>query len=39
VALYWELPAKDASKLARSLRADLAQLDVEEFLARWSDAG
>jgi hypothetical protein len=38
VMLFWELPAKDASRVIRSLRTDLAQLTVEEFLARWSDA-
>jgi hypothetical protein len=36
VVLYWDRPALPASKLARALRADLAQLEAEEFLARWS---
>ena len=36
--LYWELPAKDASKLLRRLRADLAGLEAEEFLSIWEDA-
>ncbi|HTU94796.1 MAG TPA: hypothetical protein VMF14_03080 [Solirubrobacteraceae bacterium] len=36
--LYWELPAKDAAKLLRQLRADLAGLEAEEFLAIWEDA-
>ena len=36
VVLYWELPAKAAAKLARALRADLAALDAEDFLAAWS---
>jgi hypothetical protein len=41
VALYWDLPAKEASKLARALRADLAGLDADEFIERWQgmDAG
>jgi hypothetical protein len=33
--LYWELPAKDATKLLRQLRADLAGLEAEEFLSLW----
>ena len=36
--LYWELPAKDATKLLRDLRADLAGLEAEEFLALWEGA-
>ena len=36
VILFWDRPALPASKLARALRADLAQLEAEEFLARWS---
>jgi hypothetical protein len=36
--LYWELPPKDAAKLVRRLRADLAGLEAEEFLALWEDA-
>jgi hypothetical protein len=36
VILFWDRPAQAASKLARALRADLAQLEAEEFLARWS---
>src|SRR5664279_463181 len=35
VVLFWELPAKDASKLLRSLRADHARLDAQEFIERW----
>jgi hypothetical protein len=34
--LFWDRPPHSASKLARAARADLAQLDAEEFLARWS---
>jgi len=36
VVLFWDRPAAAASKLARALRGDLAQLEAEEFLARWS---
>lgn len=36
VVLFWDRPAAAAAKLARALRADLAQLDAEEFVARWS---
>ena len=36
VVLFWDLPPHDASKLARALRADLFELDDEEFIARWS---
>ena len=34
VVLFWDRPALAASKLARALRADLAQLEAQEFLAR-----
>ncbi len=36
VILFWDRPPHAASKLARALRADLAQLEAEEFVARWS---
>ncbi|HEY4429386.1 MAG TPA: hypothetical protein VGN08_14385 [Solirubrobacteraceae bacterium] len=36
VILFWDRPAHAAAKLARALRADLAQLEATEFLARWS---
>jgi hypothetical protein len=35
VVLYWELPVQDARKLLKELRADLAGIDAEEFLATW----
>jgi hypothetical protein len=38
IAWYWELPPKDASKLARELRADLVALDVDEFIDKWVGA-
>jgi len=36
VILFWDRPPQAASKLARALRADLAQLQDEEFIARWA---
>ncbi|HXW58865.1 MAG TPA: hypothetical protein VEJ23_05245 [Solirubrobacteraceae bacterium] len=36
VVLFWDRPPQAASRLARALRDDLALLDAEEFLARWS---
>jgi hypothetical protein len=36
VVLFWDRTPQAASKLARALRADLAQLDAEDFMARWS---
>lgn len=35
VVLFWDRPAAAAAKLARALRSDLAELDAEEFMARW----
>jgi hypothetical protein len=36
--LYWDVPAKEAAKLVKRLRADLAGLEAEEFLALWEGA-
>jgi hypothetical protein len=36
VVLFWDRPPQPASKLARALRADLTQLEDDEFIARWS---
>jgi hypothetical protein len=36
VVLFWDRPPQAASKLARALRTELAQLEAEEFMARWS---
>ena len=36
VVLFWDRAPQAASKLSRALRADLAQLDAQEFMARWS---
>ncbi|HEV3284533.1 MAG TPA: hypothetical protein VG010_10030 [Solirubrobacteraceae bacterium] len=37
VVLFWDRPPQAASKLARAMRADLAQLEAEEFIARWAN--
>jgi hypothetical protein len=34
--LFWDLAPQAASKLARELRAELAQADAADFMARWS---
>jgi hypothetical protein len=34
--LFWDRPPQAASKLARALRADMAQLEAQEFMARWA---
>ena len=34
--LFWDRPPREASKLSRALRADMAQLEAEDFMARWS---
>jgi hypothetical protein len=36
VVLFWDCPPVEASRRARALRADLAQLEAEEFIARWA---
>jgi hypothetical protein len=36
IALFWDLAPQHTRKMARALRADLAQLSPDEFLARWS---
>jgi hypothetical protein len=36
VVLFWDCPPQTASRMARALRADLAQLAADELLARWS---
>ena len=35
VVLFWDTIPGDTGKLARALRADLAQLDAAEFLSKW----
>ncbi len=36
VVLFWDCSPREASRLARRLRTDLAGLEAEEFLERWS---
>ena len=33
--LFWDTQPRQTGRLARALRADLSQLDGEEFLERW----
>jgi hypothetical protein len=35
--LLWDMPARDVRDLLRELRADLALLDEDEFIARWRE--
>lgn len=35
VVMYWDLPAKQASKLLKLLREDHVRLDANEFIATW----
>lgn len=34
--LFWDRKAREANRMSRALLADLAQLEVEDFLAKWS---
>jgi hypothetical protein len=38
VVLFWVLPPKDAARLLRALRSDLAGLGADEFIAAWEGA-
>jgi hypothetical protein len=38
VVLFWELPPKEAARLLRALRTDLAQLGAEAFIDAWEGA-
>ena len=35
VVLFWDTAPAQTGKLARALRADLAQLEADAFVARW----
>jgi hypothetical protein len=35
--LLWDLPSREAPAMLRDLRADMAQLEGQEFIARWRD--
>lgn len=36
VVLFWDCLTADAARMTRALRADLAQMDADEFLDRWT---
>ncbi len=36
VVLFWDCPPQVATRRARAVRADLSQLEDQEFLTRWS---
>jgi hypothetical protein len=38
VVLYWDLPVKQAARVLKELRADLINLDADEFIDRWRGA-
>jgi len=38
VILYWDVSPKQASRLLKLLRADLASLEADEFFDKWLDA-
>jgi len=35
VALFWDTPPAQTGRLSRALKADLAQLEAEDFVRRW----
>jgi hypothetical protein len=35
IALFWDTAPAQTGRLARALRADLAQLEADAFLAKW----
>ena len=35
--LLWDLPSRDAPLTLRQLRADMAQMEGDEFVAAWRD--
>jgi hypothetical protein len=35
VALFWDTAPAETRRLARALKADLAQLQADEFMRRW----
>ena len=39
VVLFWDVQPRQATRMARALRSDLAQLEADEFIAAWSRLG
>lgn len=39
VVLFWDTLPNQTRKLARGLKTDLAQMDAEDFLAKWERYG
>jgi hypothetical protein len=35
VVLFWDTAPRETGKLSRALKADLAQLDATDFMAKW----
>lgn len=35
VVLFWDTEPRQTGKLSRALKADLAQLDADAFIAKW----
>jgi hypothetical protein len=35
VVLFWDTPPAGTGRLARALRADLSQLEADDFIAKW----
>jgi hypothetical protein len=38
VVLFWDLPAKEAARVLKALRADLIEMDADEFIDTWRGA-
>jgi hypothetical protein len=36
VLLFWQLPPREASRLLRDLKTDLAGMEAIDFIAKWS---
>ena len=36
IALFWDLHPSQTGRMARALRADLAQLEADAFLTKWA---
>lgn len=34
--LFWDREPREAARMARALRADLAAMELEDFVAKWS---